>query len=250
MNEHDHTPISDLTLERFVLEELPAEVQRQISDLLESDDILRRRIEDLRASNKAILEEAPPALTARKIRNRMTGDRSPNTTTASHWWVPAIAVAAALLIFIPGQFQSTDGPESGYTGIKGQTPHLVLYRQVDEKTERLDDGAAAVEGDVIQIVCISPDEGYGVIFSIDGRDSLVLHRAERGVSFKLKTGKPDTLGFSYQLDDAPAYERFYLVTAEQPFYVIPLIKKARQTTDRTLSLPDQYRLDTFTLNKE
>ena len=126
----------------------------------------------------------------------------------------------------------------------------MLYKLIDETAERLEDGASVTEGDLIQIVCISPDEGYGVIFSIDGRDSLVLHRADRGVSFKLKTGKPDTLGFSYQLDDAPEFERFYLVTSERPFHVVPILKKARLAATETFSLPGRYRLDTFALTKE
>ena len=250
MNEHGQTPISDLTLERFLLSELPIAEQRRISERLQSDDVLRQRIEDLRTSNQAIFDEAPPATMARRLEKRMSDSESSDTAPWSRWWIPTVAVAAALVIFVPNVLQWPDDLGSGYTGIKGQTPHLVLYKQIDERAERLEDGATVSEGDLIKIVCVSPDEGYGVIFSIDGRDSLMLHRADRWVSFKLVTEKPDTLGFSYQLDDAPEYERFYLVTAEQPFHVVPILKRARQAATETFSLPDQYRLDTIALTKE
>ena len=244
MNDRQQYPISDLALERFLLGELPDAETQQISDRVETDDVLRRRLEDLRASNRQILEEAPPAQVATEIRNRLETDVPRRTISR---WVPALAVAATLLLFVPNLLRSPNEP--GYIGIKGQTPHLVLYRQVDERAQRLDDGETAVEGDLIQIVYVSPDSGYGVIFSVDGRDSLVLHRAERGISFKLETGRPDTLGFSYQLDDAPEYEKFFLVTSDRPFHVAPLLKRVREAP-RAFEPSEAFRLDTFTLKKE
>ncbi|HVV49481.1 MAG TPA: ActD-like protein, partial [Polyangia bacterium] len=61
---------------------------------------------------------------------------------------------------------------------------------------------------------------------------------------------------AYQLDDAPAFERFFLVRAEAPFEVAPVVAAARALAARTdearrapLPLPAGFDQVSLTLEK-
>ncbi len=169
--------------------------------------------------------------------------------TARDRKVQRVGWSSCLLAFVVLVSACADQPETIHPVIE-RMPRLQLLKRVGELVEPLLDGETVAEGDVIQIVYVSPGPGYGAIFSIDGRDSLLLHRAEKGVSFKLRSGSSDTLRSAYQLDDAPGFERFYLITSEQPFHVRPLLKQALQATPGLPKLSKRYRLDTSTLKKQ
>jgi hypothetical protein len=51
------------------------------------------------------------------------------------------------------------------------------------------------------------------------------------------------LDSSYELDDAPSWERFYLVTGNDPFYVEPILRAARRVEiDRPVERPERLEL--------
>jgi hypothetical protein len=97
-----------------------------------------------------------------------------------------------------------------------------------------------------------------VIVSIDGRGVLTRHLpAHGGQAVPLDPG-PATLPESYELDDAPAFERFYLVTADAPFPVETVVEAVMRRHarpegaggDGRLDLPPSLEQSTFVLRKE
>jgi streptogramin lyase len=81
---------------------------------------------------------------------------------------------------------------------------------------------------VLQLAYQAAGARYGVVVSIDGRGAVTRHLPEEGeVAAALERGGAVALAHAYQLDDAPGYERFFLVTGERPFDVAPVVEAAR-----------------------
>ncbi|MEL6547979.1 MAG: ActD-like protein, partial [Myxococcota bacterium] len=203
----------------------------------------------LKRSNEDILERYPPSMMAPAIQRRL------NRCTKSQcepirWWqhlaigVPVAAAAALLMVVMPMEHgeHSADGTER----LKGSTQLVVQRARADKSLEPLVDGSAARAGDRIQLGYRLPqtsDESvYGVVLSLDGAGSVTAHLPSEGVAPKLQTHKLVALPHSYVLDDAPRFERFFLITSRRPFKLEPILQAARELgkrgggTGSTLSL--------------
>ena len=96
-----------------------------------------------------------------------------------------------------------------------------------------------------------------MLLSIDGAGKVTLHWPERqdGEAAPLKASSENRLPSSYELDDAPAFERFFLVRAAAPFAVTTAIEAARalaaQPSARTqaLALPSNFEQISLALDK-
>jgi hypothetical protein len=56
---------------------------------------------------------------------------------------------------------------------------------------------------------------------------------------------------AFELDDAPLWERFYFVVAEQPFALAPIVEAVRQAGPASpLALPSPYQQFVVVLLKE
>jgi len=98
-----------------------------------------------------------------------------------------------------------------------------------------------------------------VIFSIDGRGTVTLHLPkEMGDATQLEDakGKARQLGFSYELDDAPTFESFFFVTAQDPINVDGVLERANTLADdltnaekASLTLPQGMTAVDFLLKK-
>ena len=70
---------------------------------------------------------------------------------------------------------------------------------------------------------------YGVVASVDGRGAVTRHAPEDGArAVRLPAQGAVPLAHSYRLDDAPAFERFFLVTGGSPFEVEPVLDALRR----------------------
>src|SRR5690606_33901846 len=104
--------------------------------------------------------------------------------------------------------------------------------------ERLVDGATAEEGDLVQLSYVSAGRRYGAIFSIDGTGELSLHLPlEGGEAVLLEAGPAVALSHAYELDDAPAFERFFFVVSDEPFRLEPILEAARSLPEGESRLP-------------
>jgi hypothetical protein len=172
---------------------------------------------------------------------------------------PAVLVGAVVLLVTRGEHGHFAGAKTHAPGveeivIKGDTPsspRLLVYRQKPAKQSRaagsvrLPSGARAARGDVLQLAYDkAPDRLYGVLLSIDGAGRVTLHLPEEGTpaSATLTSLREMPLPSAYELDDAPDFERFMLITSTRPFAVDVALGAARAlasqgSSARTLPLP-------------
>ena len=233
-----HLP--DYWLERYAQNELPAGKMKAIHEQLAHDHELQRRLAEIKQSNEAILRQYPAGRMAGLIRQRLT---SQNTAPAAApvrfpllpppWALPAGALAAAAVLtlcLLPVGFLPWLHPGAGVdiTRLKGMETGLTVYRQQSGQVELLQPYAYARRGDLLQIAYVSLTEPYGVIVSLDGRGTVTLHYPANTKNVpKLQTRHKTLLPKAYELDDAPGYERFFLVTSTTPFAPETILQAAR-----------------------
>ena len=133
-----------------------------------------------------------------------------------------------------------------------------MYRKTSTRSETLPDGAFARKGDVVRVGYEAAGRPYGLILSIDGRGVVTRHLPTTGdLAARLEPSSTVLLDQSYELDDAPRWERFYFITGMSRFAVAPVLEAAEQAAanqrDRPpthLALPDGLEHSIFSLQKE
>ena len=249
--------VAEITLERYRLKELGADVAARLEQRMQADDQLRRRVDALARSDEEIRTSDRLELVAARVRHRLAADRTvkrPRTPVA-RWALPAaVAAGVALVALLPW---TTFAPAGGDERIKGLTASLTLFRQVGAGSETLADGAVARQGDVIRVGYRAAGRAYGVILSIDGRGHITMHLPTSG-DRAMALGRESTvlLNQSYELDDAPRWERFYFITGEGPFPVAPIVASAERAIAKAdgdaipaLSLAAGLQQSVFSLQK-
>ena len=271
MNEREQRTVSDWQLERYLLREAPAPELADLDRRVAADPALAGRVADLRRSNEELLQRYPTRWMCRRIERKLRRSRGgapPRWSAYRLWAAPALtavlAVAAVTALFDPGTEsflpagdddptvpgRSAPPPGAGAVPAErmkggGAEPRLMIFRKLAGGHERLEDGSLARKGDLVQIAYRSDGLAYGAIFSVDGRGAVTRHLPAAGEQ-AVPLAKRDTLDFAYELDDAPKWERFYLVASERPFG-LPAVREELTHVDP--ALPDGIRLHQFTLKK-
>jgi anti-sigma factor RsiW len=262
--------VPDLILERYLLGELPKGESESVARRLSDDGDLGHRLEALEESDQEIRRRYPPGWLAGRVRARLASaprGRPAKTASRSRWGLFAALASAAtvLMVLVPRAFgphpsalgpEATSGAEADVR-IKGLRPGLTLFRRTPAGSEALADGAVAYPGDLVRVGYRAAGRSYGVIVSIDGRGTVTVHLPERGEgAAALGSGKGILLDHAYELDDAPRWERFYLVTSESPFDVAPVVEAARRAAmgasgvpPGPLALPSRLEQMSFSLSK-
>jgi hypothetical protein len=164
------------------------------------------------------------------------------------WSVRTALAAAAFLVLLtlPLSLWLDRGNEQSAPTerVKGLSPRLVLFRKTEDGSERLEDGAAAGRGDLIRIAYQAVESSYGIIFSVDGRGTITRHLPLEGErASPLQRDGMILLDTSYELDDAPSWERFYLVTGNEPFDLAPVMWAAQRVkVESPLGRPERLEL--------
>ena len=248
--------VPDFIVEQLALGEAPEEERRA---LLSREDV-RERIRDLERSDAEILRDHPPARMAELIRERARaaeedasmGEKSKDAagarpdgksrvirfrTSSLRLKSPRIiGLVAALCIVTIGivplvleQRRSADSVIAETVRIKGLRPSLRIYRELDGSAEVLENGSEVHERDLLQIGYIAGGEKYGIILSIDGRGTTTLHYPLSPASgTELEKSGEVILPYSYELDDAPGFERFFFITSDSPIPVDRILDSARK----------------------
>jgi len=249
--------VRDWELERYRLGELSREQRERIDVLLAADAGLRARLAGLDAADAALLEQCPPRVFAAQVRERAlrAGER-PRAHRAR--LVLSGAAAAAVVVLAAGVFFASRETQKSGDGdrIKGLRPHVLLFRKTADGAERLAPTSLVRARDVIQIVYQAAGRRFGVIVSVDARGVVTRHLPATGT--KAAELQPGTVALpaAYQLDDAPHWESFYLVTANAPFDVAVVVDAARQASRagarvpvKRLNVPAQLDQEVFVLRK-
>lgn len=210
--DRDRAP--ELIVEKLALGEASAAEQRRAG----AAD--KERAEALHRDNAEILARYPAHKLAAQIRHRVA--QSAPAPTRRWLWAPALAAAMGALVIVVGSgLRGGPGPTGGdpisgdAVRIKGIGPRLLLFRKQGDKAAQLRPGSEAQPGDLIQLGYVANGQRYGVIVSIDARGGTTLHfPASATAPPELSRGGATLLDQSFQLDDSPAFERFFLVTAD------------------------------------
>ena len=247
--------ILDWQIERFVLGELSSPERELVARALAEDAAVRARVDEIEASNRAILAAHPPRVAASVVRERLAAARPSGLA----WGTRILALAASLALVGVGLGLLREGRVSApaETRVKGVRPHLAVFRQTPGGVEPLADGSLARDGDVVQLTYQAAGRPFGVILSIDGRGVVTVHHPRDGhQAARLVPSQAVRLPSAYRLDDAPGRERFVLVTAEEPFDLAPVVNAAEQLArsgaagTEPLRLPSSLEQSSFTLSKD
>ena len=124
---------------------------------------------------------------------------------------------------------------------KGVGTRMYLYKKVGDNAVKLSDSDSVSAGDIIQISYIASGAKYGAIVSVDGNGVVTQHYPEYGyTSALLETNGEIPLEYSYQLDDAPAFERFMLITGDKPFSVSGIVDAVDSFANKNMSLKADF----------
>jgi hypothetical protein len=216
----------DWLVERLHAGDLPPDEAARVRAQLEAEGGLGR-LDALRASDAAFREAHPPGPALGEIRRRAGVLGLARAAATRRRLVPALAAVAAValaVVLVPHRL------DRGGTRTKGGAPHLELHRQLrGGEAEALSAGAAVRSGDLLQLSYVAAGAAYGVVVSVDGRGAVTLHLPEGGGrAVALRRGGAVALAHAYQLDDAPGFERFFLVTGRAPFDAALVLDAARR----------------------
>ena len=263
--QQDNRHVPDWLLERLALGELDAETAADVRRRLAAEG---RSPDDIAAlvatSNREILEELPATPTAAAIRRRAerAGAAARPSRKRTALFALPVALAGGLALSHMMLRQRTD---EGVVSRVGENPEIIIakdnpeprlyvYRRAGGASQRLKDGATAARGDLLQLAY--GGAGYVVVVSIDGARKVTLHWPERngGTAPAMKAGE-NRLPSAYELDDAPAFERFFLVQAKTPFSVATVTDAAQalaaqpSARKQALALPPGFEQISLALDK-
>lgn len=281
--------VPELFVEKLALGELPDDEAQAVRAQLGDD--ASPRLAAIEASNQEILREHPPERTAAKIDRRLAAlDEPPRRQSATRMTMlasAAVLVAALVPIWLlvgSDDPAPSDSPPTIARGIPGGVPggipggvevgpdgsghketvylkgdaQLIVERVADNRAEMMHEADAAQAGDQLQVSYRAAGSPHGVIVSIDGAGVATLHfPAQPDGTTELAQGGKIPLSTSYELDDAPGFERFFFVTADDdgPIDVDTVLKAAQRlaaspTAERgPLALPTRLRHQSLRLVK-
>ncbi|HSQ40888.1 MAG TPA: hypothetical protein VLM37_01260 [Fibrobacteraceae bacterium] len=219
-------------LERYLLGELPQKDLDQIRKMLETDPLLRSRLENLQTDTQQFRERhLSLGLESWDVAASKPAPFQKHKIWRGRGWALAAAALVALTAPIGFFSMQSDKPAKNSmqivalsledeTRTKGLHDRLELWLKDGDGVALLKEGVKLRQGELIQIFFQVEKKGYAAILSLDGRGHWTTHFPEMGGSAQMvESGKPGFLPFSYQLDDAPRYEVFWLLTCDQPFSV-------------------------------
>ncbi|MBI9104152.1 MAG: hypothetical protein JEY99_17175 [Spirochaetales bacterium] len=245
--------IPDLYMEQQLLGELSPEKESEIMNNPETHEKLKK----LRASDEDILKKYPAGMMAgilqKKLEEEIENEKQETqkeglihdfrdhvkpTKVKIRKIIPLLAAAAlAVTIILPLTMNRGNSPlpssmEEQGIRIKGLDSSLNIYRKNGGDVELLPNEERVKSFDLLQLSYISGGKKYGAIFSIDGNGFVTLHYPDfTGASPELSGSGEVPLDFSYQLDDAPGFERFFFVTSDSYFSVSMVLESAARLAD-------------------
>jgi hypothetical protein len=253
--------ISDLQLELLALDALPAKEARALRAALAHDAEAQARFENLKKSSVDLFKEFPPEqVNAEVVRRVEILAAEESTSAAIEWrvvwrswlWAPVAAAAMVALLVV----ELPLGSDSGFR-VKGES-QLLVHRITPQANVLLANGDVARAGERLQLSIAPAGRVFAVVFSIDGNGHTTLHfPRDGGPGEVVAAGTPFSLPTSYRLDDAPDFERFYLVTTPAALdaqdiieHAGALAKKIHGAQELRLEfLPDNARQHSFLVRK-
>ena len=225
--------ISDFKLERYLLGELPEKEMREFQERELSDEIFAARVAEMRLQGKRFVAENPfEALEAKMDEADEVTDDNGNVISGV-WLKVAAALVIALGVFsmvILNRDVSTYDSNAASmevamadvdngTRIKGMQASLEVWKKTGDSAVQMVNLGNAYEGDEIQLRYRVPQKCFGMLISMDGNGTVTMHMGQGNSAIELEPGKMTTLPFAYKLDNAPKFEKFFLLTSQNSFEI-------------------------------
>ena len=240
--------IPDWKLEKYLTGDLPAEEMREIRDMEATDEIFAGRVKMLREDNAAILKKLPFEKLSEKIAimpgrsNAGVGNMVRVNFKLVKFAAAAAFVLAVVSVALFSQREVTQGGtvlansaegtqvmdvamvsnvenSAGDTRIKGLGARIEVWKKTADSAVQMSNLDEAREGDEIQLRYSVPEKCFGMLFSLDGNGTVTIHMADDNRAIELAPGKMTTLPFAYKLDNAPKFEKFFLLTSRNTFSI-------------------------------
>jgi len=270
------TSLPDWLVERAALDEVPPASRGRIerADPRELAD----RVAALREDSAAELTTHPAGPAVAQIEAQIDARRAAEARRRAErqrarrlGWLGIATSAAAVLVvirFVPDG-AATDRPggveaphargitHDEATRVKG-VPRLTAFRQVGDRAERLERDVLVHAGDLLQLRYDAGGQGYGMIASVDGAGAVTLHfpsSEDAPPEATAVSTKTTTLPNAYALDDAPRFERFFFLTANEPIDLrhsldaLRALARRADSADAALELPAGLRQWSLRLRK-
>lgn len=264
--------VPPLTLERWALGELSAAEAAAVEAALGGPAAAAAVRQEMDAEARALFVSAPPAAFAATVAARVSPPRK--ALRLPVWSAGLASAAAALAVFAwaapetpaaPGDAHPSrvttahaDAREAGVrtkgsaTAAPAAKPLVMAYVRTDAGSRPVVDGEQLPAGAVLQLAYDAAGAPHGMLVSVDGRGQLTLHHppSPRGTTALLQDGET-RLSHAYELDDAPEYERFVLLTLDAPIPVdnVMAAMQARVERDAPTVVPDGYEAVVLTVKK-
>lgn len=223
----DVKQISDFKLERYLLGELPEVEMTALRKREAEDELFAARVKMMREEGERFLAENPFSGLEDKLENDQ------RSVERSLWLRIAAVLVVAFGIFsvvvlnrqteIVNESSATSGMDVAMadvdngTRIKGMTAGLEVWKKMGDSAVQMVNLGEAREGDEIQLRYRVPQKCFGMLFSMDGNGTVTMHMGEGNRAVELEPGKMTTLPFAYKLDNAPKFEKFFLLTSGEMF---------------------------------
>lgn len=224
--------ISDLTLERYLLGELSAEEMKALQQREAEDEIFAARVRALRQENARVLAENP----FEALEEKLDAVESVRSAKGLNRYALAMKVAAALVVALgifsavfmnrdvvvadaanPSMEVALADVQDDGVRIKGMSPSLEVWKKTGDSAVQVQNLGEATEGDEIQLRYRVAQKCYGMLISMDGNGTVTMHMGKGNTAVPLEPGKMTTLPFAYKLDNAPKFEKFFLLTSGETF---------------------------------
>ena len=225
--------ISDFKLERYLLGDLPEGEMQALREREACDEIFAARVREMREQGERFLAENPFSAIEDKLKNAERSEILPNRSFNTLWLKIAAALVIALGVFsavvLNRNVATYEGSGTSMevaladtddgTRIKGMSASLEVWKKTGDSAVQMVNLGDAFEGDEIQLRYRVPQKCFGMLFSMDGNGMITMHMGEGDKAIELEPGKMTTLPFAYKLDNAPKFEKFFLLTSEKSFKI-------------------------------
>lgn len=225
--------ISDFKLERYLLGELSEKEMRELQERELSDDIFAARVAEMRLQGKRFVAENPFVALETKMAAAEQLANDERNVVSGMWLKVAAALVIALGVLSMGllnrNVETFDSRGASMevamadiddgTRIKGMQASLEVWKKTGDSAVQMVNLGDAHEGDEIQLRYRVPQKCFGMLFSMDGNGTVTMHMGEGNKAIELEPGKMTTLPFAYKLDNAPKFEKFFLLTSQNSFEI-------------------------------
>ena len=223
--------ISDFKLERYLLGELPEKEMRDFQERELSDEIFAARVREMREQGKRFVAENP--FEALEAKMDAADEAADGNVISGLWLKVAAALVIALGVFsmvvLNRNVETYSGENATMevamanvddgTRIKGMSASLEVWKKTGDSAVQMVNLGDASEGDEIQLRYRVPQKCFGMLFSMDGNGTVTMHMGDGNNAIELEPGKMTTLPFAYKLDNAPKFEKFFLLTSQNSFAI-------------------------------